>query len=110
MEVFNQPHMTTVLAIRDFEIVTINDEHFAYIQADVEQLVNTYYSEPEFAPCLLEARVLLSDDTDLVALANNVEEQWELAEDVTDWDYAEPSDYDLVTSNSCGTAWHDGCR
>lgn len=22
----------------------------------------------------------------------------------------EPSNYDMITNNSCGTPWHDGCR
>ena len=74
-----------LLAITRFEIDTnTNGDRYAYIEADVEILQQTYYSEPMFVPQACVASVLLSDDD-----ANDYsqpEEQAELAEDVTDWE------------------------
>jgi hypothetical protein len=80
-----------ILELTSFEIDVVNGERYAYLQADVEQPVYTYYSEPLFVPTACEARVLLADDdTNDYSLP---EEQMELAEDVTDWQHADPTPY-----------------
>ena len=90
----NAPPIMTVLAITDFEILVEDAGTYAYIAADVETLVHTYYSEPIFVPTACEAKVLLADDTDLDAL-QHAAEQWEIAEDVSLWDYVDPTpDYE----------------
>ena len=84
----------TVIAVNEFEIINIDGSNYAYLQADVEVLVDTYYSEPVFTITSCEARVLLADDTDLVALQNDAE-QLEIAEDISLWDYVDPTpDYE----------------
>lgn len=84
----------TVIAVNEFEIINIDGSNYAYLQADVEVLVDTYYSEPVFITTSCEARVLLADDTDLVALQNDAE-QMEIAEDVSLWNYCDPTpDYE----------------
>jgi hypothetical protein len=98
----------TVLAITGFEILVEDSGTYAYISADVDVLVDTYYGEPITVPTACEAKVLLADDTDLNAL-QHAAEQWELAEDVSLWDYVDPSDDEITASNSIGTPWHDGC-
>ena len=40
-------------------------------------------------------------------IEEKIEEIIENLEYIKDW---EPSDYDMITNNSCGTPWHDGCR
>ena len=78
-----------ILALTSFEISVVDGDRYAYLQADVEQPVYTYYSEPLFVPTACEARVLLADDdTNDYSLP---EEQLELAEDVTDWQQADPT-------------------
>ena len=78
----------TVLAITDFQILVEDAGTYAYIAADVDVLVDTYYGEPTCIPTACEAKVLLADDTDLAAL-QHAAEQWELAEDVSLWDYVD---------------------
>ena len=88
------PTTMTVLAVTNFEILNIDGSNYACLQADVEVLVDTYYSEPMFITTACEARVLLADDEDLVALQNEVE-QMELAENISLWDYVDPTpDYE----------------
>ena len=40
-------------------------------------------------------------------ICEKIEEMLETLEYIDGW---EPSDYDMITNNSCGTPWHDGCR
>ena len=40
-------------------------------------------------------------------LCDKVGDMIEILEYIKDW---QPSDADIITNNSCGTAWHDGCR
>ena len=88
------PSTMTVLAITGFEILVEDAGTYAYISADVDVLVDTYYGEPMTVPTACEAKVLLSDDQDLDAL-QHAAEQWELAEDVSLWDYVDPTpDYE----------------
>ena len=83
-----------VIAVTDFEIINIDGSNYAYLQADVEVLVDTYYSEPVFIITACKARVLLADDEDLVSLQHE-EEQMELAENISLWDYVDPTpDYE----------------
>ena len=98
----------TVLAITGFEILVEDAGTYAYIAADVDVVVDTYYDGYHTIPTACEAKVLLADDTDLNAL-QHAAEQWELAEDVSLWDYVDPSDDEITENNSCGTPWHDGC-
>ena len=101
----NQPTTMTVLAITGFEILVEDAGTYAYISADVDVLVDTYYGEPITVPTACEAKVLLADDTDLDAL-QHAAEQWEIAEDISLWDYVdagpdyEPSDAGYVQENS----------
>ena len=97
-----------VIAVTDFEIINIDGSNYACLQADVEVLVDTYYSEPMFITTACEARVLLADDEDLVSLQHEAE-QMEIAENISLWDYVDPSDDEIMENNSCGTPWHDGC-
>ena len=84
----------TVLAITDFQILVEDAGTYAYIAADVDVLVDTYYGEPTCIPTACEAKVLLADDTDLDAL-QHAAEQWEIAEDISLWDYVDPTpDYE----------------
>ena len=62
----------------------------AHICADVDVVVDTYYDGYHTIPTACEAMVLLADDTDLTAL-QHAAEQWELAEDVSLWDYVDPT-------------------
>ena len=80
-----------LLALTSFEISVVDGDRYAYLQADVEQPVYTYYSEPLFVPTACEARVLLADDD--TADYSLAAEQMELAEDVTDWQHADPTPY-----------------
>ena len=90
----NAPPIMTVLAITGFEIVERDAGTYAWIQADVDVVVDTYYDGYHTIPTACEAMVLLADDTDLAALQHHAE-QWELAEDVSLWDYVDPTpDYD----------------
>ena len=77
-----------VIAVTDFEIINIDGSNYAYLQADVEVLVDTYYSEPMFITTACEARVLLADDEDLVSLQHEAE-QMEIAENISLWDYVD---------------------
>ena len=91
---YQTPRTMTVLAITGFEILVEDAGTYAYISADVDVLVDTYYDEPITVPTACEAKVLLADDTDLDAL-QHAAEQWELAEDVSLWDYVDPTpDYE----------------
>ena len=91
---YQTPRTMTVLAITGFEILVEDAGTYAYISADVDLLVDTYYDEPTTVPTACEAKVLLADDTDLDAL-QHAAEQWELAEDVSLWDYVDPTpDYE----------------
>jgi hypothetical protein len=84
----------TVLAITSFEILVEDSGTYAHISADVDVLVDTYYGEPTTIPTACEAKVLLSDDQDLDAL-QHAAEQWELVEDISLWDYVDPTpDYE----------------
>ena len=84
----------TVLAITAFEILVEDAGTYAYIAADVDVVVDTYYDGYHTIPTACEAKVLLADDTDLDAL-QHAAEQWELAEDVSLWDYVDPTpDYE----------------
>ena len=88
------PSTMTVLAITGFEILAEDAGMYAYISADVDVLVDTYYGEPTTIPTACEAKVLLADDTDLDAL-QHAAEQWELAEDISLWNYVDPTpDYE----------------
>ena len=78
-----------ILELTSFEIAVVNGARYAYLQADIEVLVDTYYSEPMFVPAACEARVLLADDD--TADYSLPEEQMELAEDVNDWSYSDPT-------------------
>ena len=79
----------TVLAITDFEILVEDAGTYAHITADVDVVVGTTYDDGyQTVPTACEAKVLLSDDTDLDALQHHAE-QWELAEDVSLWDYVD---------------------
>ena len=85
---------TMILDITSSEIVVQDAGTYAHICADVDVLVDTYYGEPITVPTACEAMVLLADDTDLNAL-QHAAEQWELAEDVSLWDYVDPTpDYE----------------
>ncbi len=84
----NKPRTMTVLAITGFEILAEDAGMYALISADVDVLVDTYYGEPTTVPTACEAKVLLSDDQDLDAL-QHAAEQWEMAEDVSLWDYVD---------------------
>ena len=81
---------TMILDITSFEIVERDAGTYAWIQADVDVLVDCLYAEPITIPTACEAMVLLSDDQDLDAL-QHAAEQWELAEDVSLWDYVDPT-------------------
>lgn len=88
------PTTMTVLAITGFEILVEDAGTYAYISADVDVLVDTYYGEPITVPTACEAKVLLADDTDLNQFRHDAE-QMELAEDVSLWDYVDPTpDYE----------------
>jgi hypothetical protein len=77
----------TVLQIHNFEILSEDAGTYAYISADVDVVVScTSYGEQTIVATACEAKVLLSDDTDLDAL-QHAAEQMELAEDVALWDY-----------------------
>ena len=90
----NAPPTMTVLAITGFEILVEDAGTYAYISADVDVVVDTYYDGYHTVPTACEAKVLLADDTDLDAL-QHAAEQWELAEDVSLWDYVDPTpDYE----------------
>jgi len=79
----------TVLAITGFEILAEDAGMYAYISADVDVVVDTYYDGGyRTVATACEAKVLLADDTDLNAL-QHAAEQWELAEDVSLWDYVD---------------------
>jgi hypothetical protein len=99
----------TVLAITGFEILVEDAGTYAYISADVDVVVDTYYDGYHTVPTACEAKVLLADDTDLDQFRHEAE-QMELAEDVSLWDYVDPSDDEIMENNPCGVAWHDGCR
>lgn len=74
-----------ILSLNRFQIDTNeNGDRYAYIEADVEVLQETYYSEPMFVSQASVASVLLSDDD--TNDYSQPEEQAELAEDVTDWE------------------------
>jgi len=84
----------TVLAITDFQILVEDAGTYAYIAADVDVVVDTYYDGYHTIPTACEAKVLLADDTDLAAL-QHAAEQWEIAEDISLWDYVDPTpDYE----------------
>ena len=85
----------TVLAITGFEILVEDAGTYAYISADVDVVLGcTSYGEQTIVPTACEAKVLLADDTDLDAL-QHAAEQMELAEDVSLWDYVDPTpDYE----------------
>ena len=84
----------TVLAVTGFEILVEDAGTYAYISADVDVLVDTYYGEPITVPTACEAKVLLADDTDIDQFRHDAE-QMELAEDVSLWDYVDPTpDYE----------------
>ena len=85
-----QPTTMTVLEITSFEIVERDAGTYAYISADVDVVVDTYYDGYHTVPTACEAMVLLADDTDLDAL-QHAAEQMELAEDVSLWDYVDPT-------------------
>ena len=79
----------TVLAITGFEILAEDAGMYAYISADVDVVVDTYYDGGyRTVATACEAKVLLADDTDLDSL-QHAAEQWELAEDVSLWDYVD---------------------
>ena len=40
-------------------------------------------------------------------LYDKVEDLFAILEYIEGW---QPSDADIIAANSCGTAWHDGCR
>ena len=85
----NAPPTMTVLAITGFEILTEDAGTYAHISADVDVVVGVTYDDGyQTVPTACEAKVLLSDDTDLDAL-QHAAEQWELAEDVSLWDYVD---------------------
>ena len=85
----NAPPIMTVLAITGFEILAEDAGMYAHITADVDVVVGTTYDDGyQTVPTACEAKVLLSDDTDLDAL-QHAAEQWELAEDVSLWDYVD---------------------
>ena len=85
----NTPRTMTVLAITGFEILAEDAGMYAYISADVDVVVDTYYDGGyRTVATACEAKVLLADDTDLNAL-QHAAEQWELAEDVSLWDYVD---------------------
>ena len=79
----------SILAITGFEILAEDAGMYALIQADVDVVVGcTSYGEQTIVPTACEAKVLLSDDTDLNAF-QHAAEQMELAEDVSLWDYVD---------------------
>ena len=49
----------------------------------------------------------LNDLTIPTDLYDKVEDLIEILEYIEGW---QPSDADMIAANSCGTAWHDGCR
>ena len=70
---FNAPPTMTVLAITDFEILVEDAGTYAHITADVDVVVgSTYHDGYQTVPTACEAKVLLSDDTDLDALQHAV--------------------------------------
>ena len=81
---------TMILDITSFEIVERDAGTYAHICADVDVVVDTYYDGYHTIPTACEAMVLLSDDQDLDAL-QHAAEQWEIAEDVSLWDYVDPT-------------------
>ncbi len=85
----NAPPTMTVLAITGFEILAEDAGMYAHISADVDVVVGVTYDDGyQTVPTACEAKVLLADDTDLDAL-QHAAEQWELAEDVSLWDYVD---------------------
>lgn len=91
---FNTPPTMTVLAVTGFEILVEDAGTYAYISADVDVVVNTYYDGYHTVPTACEAKVLLADDTDIDQFRHEAE-QMELAEDVSLWDYVDPTpDYE----------------
>ena len=51
---------------------------------------------------------ILNDDPTLPSdVADKIEDILTALEYIEGW---EPSDADVMESNPCGTAWHDGCR
>ena len=85
----NTPPTMTVLAVTGFEILAEDAGLYAHITADVDVVVgNSYDDGPIIVPTACEAKVLLSDDTDIDAL-QHAAEQMELAEDVSLWEYVD---------------------
>ena len=85
----NKPRTMTVLAVTGFEILAEDAGMYAHITADVDVVVSSsYYGEPTTVATACEAKVLLSDDTDLDAL-QHAAEQMEMAEDVSLWEYVD---------------------
>ncbi len=83
------PTNVTVLAITGFEILVEDAGTYAHISADVDVVVGSdYYDGPKTVPTACEAKVLLSDDTDLDQFSHKAE-QMELAEDVSLWEYVD---------------------
>ena len=79
----------SILAITGFEILAEDAGMYAYISADVDVVVDTYHDGGyHTVATACEAKVLLADDTDLDSL-QHAAEQWELAEDVSLWDYVD---------------------
>ena len=77
-----------ILEITNFEIQTrSNGDRIAAIEAVVEVLVDTYYSEPVFVNRACVTEILLSDDD--TRNYDHAAERMELAEDVSSWDYAD---------------------
>lgn len=52
-------------------------------------------------------RVLENDYTLPCDIQDKIEDIITALEYIEGW---EPSDDDMIANNSCGTAWHDGCR
>ena len=50
---------------------------------------------------------ILNDLTIPTDLYDKVGDLIEILEYIEGW---QPSDADMIANNSCGTAWHDGCR
>lgn len=50
---------------------------------------------------------ILNDLTIPTDLYDKVGDLIEILEFIEGW---QPSDADMIAANSCGTAWHDGCR
>ena len=93
--------MSNVLEIKEFEIEVSDAGTFAHFEAVVDEIRQgapaTRYDAPEFYPAHCVATVRLSDDDDLSAYEHD-EEVMELAESISDWEPADPTDQEMMSA------------